>query len=128
MLWQISLLIISIAFLILVAFAVPSLLQIRRTTKSLEITSKTLNQNLPGILTNIDEITTNITDVTHSVKSQVEGLSGAVRKIQEMIEDVVNFEKTLRTEVETPVVETLGTLTAVVKGIRTFLDVLRSKS
>lgn len=127
MLWEISLLIIAIAFLLLVIFAIPSLLQVRRTAKNVEFTSHTLNQNLPGILTNLDEISTNFTHTTHSVRSQVEGLSGAVGKINEMADDVVNFEKTIRQEIETPIMETVGTLNAIIKGVRAFLDTFRTK-
>lgn len=128
MLWQISLLIIAIAFFLLVIFLVPSLLQIRRTARSVEMTSRTMNQNLPGILTNIDEITTNLTRTTQSVHQQVEGLAESVQKVRDVVDDVVNFEREIRTEVEPPIVETLATVTAVARGVRAFLDVLRSRS
>jgi len=128
MLWEISLFIIAIAFLLLVLFAIPSLLQIRKTAKSIELNSNTLNQSLPGILTNLDEITTNITKTTHITYQEIEKLSVAVAKVGEMVDDVVNFEKNLREEIEVPVVETLHTMTAIVKGVRAFLDAFRSKS
>ena len=128
MLLEISLLIIGIAFLLLVVFAIPSLLQIRRTAKSVEITSRSLNQELPSILTNMDEITTNLTNTTHTVRGQIELFSGVIDKIQEVTDDVVNFEKTIRGEIETPLIETLATLTAFVKGTRAFWDTLRTRS
>ena len=125
MLWEISLFIIAIAFLLLVLFAIPSLLQIRKTAKSLEVNSNILSKNLPGILTNLDEITTNITKTTQTASEEIEKLSQAVAKVGEMVDDVVSFEKNLREEIEVPVVETLHTLTAVVKGVRAFLDAFR---
>lgn len=125
MLWEISLFIIAIAFLLLVLFAIPSLLQIRKTAKSLEVNSNILSKNLPGILTNLDEITTNITKTTQTASEEIEKLSLAVAKVGEMVDDVVSFEKNLREEIEVPVVETLHTLTAVVKGVRAFLDAFR---
>jgi uncharacterized protein YoxC len=127
MLWEISLLIIAIAFMLLVMFAIPSLLQFRRTVKSIELTSKTLNQNLPGILTNIDEITTNLTNASQTVSEQTAGLREVVDKIQDMTDDVVNFERQIRAEIEIPIIETVSTLTAIIRGTKAFIDVLRSK-
>ncbi|MBN2366219.1 MAG: DUF948 domain-containing protein [Calditrichaeota bacterium] len=127
MLWEISLLIIAVAFLLLIIFAIPSLLQVRRTAKNLEITSKTVNQNLPGILTNLDEITTNLTQVTQSIHYQIHGIQNIVDRFQNVAEDVVDFERTLRAELESPVVETVSTISAAVKGVRAFMDTLRNR-
>jgi uncharacterized protein YoxC len=127
MLWEISLLLIAIAFLLLSIFAIPMLLQVRRTAKSLELTSKTLNQNLPGILTNLDEITTNLTHTSQAVHDQVAGLKNIVDKFQDMADDVVDFERNIRTEIEAPIMETVTTITATIKAIRAFLDALRIK-
>jgi uncharacterized protein YoxC len=127
MLWEIGVLIISIALLLFAIFSIPTLLQLRRTAKSMEQNSKTLNQNLPGILTNIDEITTNLTHVTQSIQSQVEGFQNVVDKIQDVADDVVQFERTIRNEVGSPLIETVATVTALIKGTRAFLDTLRSR-
>ena len=127
MLWEIGVIVCSIAFLLLVLFAIPSLIQLRKTTRSLEITSKTLNQNLPGILTNLDEITTNLTNTTRSVHEQMEGISQVVEKVQEIADDVVTFERNIRTEIESPIIETVATVTGVLKGVSAFLSVLRTK-
>ncbi len=127
MLWEISLLIIAIAILFLVIFAIPSIIQFRRTAKNIELTAKTLNQNLPGILTNIDEITTILSDTVHSVSEQTEGLKEGVNKIHDMIDNIVDFERQIRYEIESPLIETVSTISAIIKGSRAFIDVLRSK-
>ncbi|UCE07232.1 MAG: DUF948 domain-containing protein [bacterium] len=127
MLWEISLLLIAIAFLLLSIFAIPMLLQVRRTAKSFELTSKTLNQNLPGILTNLDEITTNLTQTTQAVHDQVDGLKSIVDKFHDMADDVVEFERSIRNEIEAPIMETVTTVSAAIKAIRAFLDALRLK-
>jgi len=127
MLWEISLLIIAIAILFLVIFAIPSINQFRRTAKNIELTAKTLNQNLPGILTNIDEITTSLSDTVHSISEQTEGLKEGVNKIHDMIENIVDFERQIREEIESPLIETVSTISAIIKGSRAFIDVMRSK-
>jgi uncharacterized protein YoxC len=119
MLWEIGVLLIGIALLLFAVFSIPTLLQLRRTAKSME--------NLPGILTNIDEITTNLTHITQSFKTQVEGFQNVVDKIQDVAEDVVQFERSIRNEVGSPIIDTIANITAVLKGIRAFLDTLRSR-
>jgi len=125
MLWEISLLIIAITIFLLVIFAIPTLLQMRRTAKSMELTATSLNQNLPGILTNLDEITTNLTHTTQSIHDNVDGLKNVVVKFQDMADDVVQFEKQIRAEIEVPIIETISSISAVVKGTRAFFDALR---
>lgn len=127
MLWEIGIFIIGISLLLFVLFAVPSLLQLRRTANSVEQTSNTLNQNLPGILTNINEITTSLTSTTQTVHSQIEGLQNVVEKIQEVADDVVQFERSIRDEMGSPIIETIATITAFVKGIQAFLEAMRTR-
>jgi len=127
MLWEISLLVIAIAFLLLSLFAIPTIVQIRRTVKNAEHTTKILNQNLPGILTNLDEITTNLTQTTQTVNEQVDSLKNVVEKFNSIADDVVDFERNIRAEIEAPIMETVNTVSAVIKATRAFLEVLRIK-
>ena len=127
MLWEISLLIIAISFLLLAIFAIPSLLQIRKSAKSLEMTTKTLNQNLPGLLTNLDELSTNLVKSTQAIHEQIDSLSGIVGKIEHVADDVVDFERTVRAQIEVPLMETVSTVSAVIKATKVFLDALRIK-
>jgi uncharacterized protein YoxC len=127
MLWEISVLIASLAFLLLVIFAIPTIIQIRRTAKNAEISIQSLNQNLPGILTNVDEITTNVTQATQSIGQNIDGLKEVVNKFHLVADDVVQFEQTIREEIEPPILGTLGTLSGILKGVRTFIEVWRGK-
>lgn len=127
MLWEISLLVIAIAFFLLILFAIPTIVQIRRTVKKAEETTKILNQNLPGILTNLDEITTNLTQTTQTVYEQVDSLKSVVDKFSLIADDVVDFERSIRAEIEAPIRETVNTVSAVIKATRAFLEVLRLK-
>jgi uncharacterized protein YoxC len=127
MLWEISLLVIAIAFSLLILFAIPTMVQIRRTVKNAEETTKILNQNLPGILTNLDEITTNLTQTTQTFYEQVDSLKSVVDKFTLIADEVVDFERNIRAEIEAPIRETVNTVSAVIKATRAFLEVLRLK-
>jgi uncharacterized protein YoxC len=127
MLWEISLLIIAVSFLLLAIFAIPSLLQIRKSAKSLELTTKTLNQNLPGILTSVDELATNLAESTSSIHHHIDSVRGIIQKFENVADDVVDFERSLRVEIERPIMEIVSTVSAVVKASRVFVDALRLK-
>jgi uncharacterized protein YoxC len=127
MLWQISVLIVSLAFLLLVIFIIPTLIQIRRTARNAEITIKSVNQNLPGILTNVDEITTNLTQATQSVHRNIDGMKEVIHKLHLVADDIVQFEQTIRQEIEPPILDTLGTFSGIAKGIKTFMEVWRRR-
>ncbi|NOX37816.1 MAG: DUF948 domain-containing protein [Calditrichaeota bacterium] len=127
MIWEISLLIVSIGFVILVAFLVPTIVQLRRTAKRVEVISDSLNHHLPAILTNLDEITTNLTSILTSGRRQVMMLEEAAQEVKGMVDDIVQLEKDIKRRIEDPFVETFTTLAAVARAIRAFLDVLKEK-
>lgn len=126
MIWQISVLIIGIAVLILVAFLVPTVLQLRRSASELEKVSSNLNRRLPGILANLEDITTNLSAILNAGRQHTDTVGEAVEEIKGLVDDVVQFEKALKKQVERPVVQTLDTITAFNRAVRIFLKVLLS--
>src|SRR4030042_849662 len=92
---DVILIVLSLAFLLFTGFSIPFLLQIWRTAKSMDLTLRMFNQNLPGIMKNLEEITTNVNRTTTTVHRQVEELSLTVRKIQGTLNLVVGMEEIL---------------------------------
>lgn len=123
---EISVVVLSVVFLLIVALSIPFLIQIWHTAKSITITLHTLNQSLPGILKNLEEITTNINRATYTVNNQIEGLTHVVGRIQSTVEIFLDLEQELRAGFISPLFRTMRTVSAVLKGTRVFLDVFRS--
>jgi len=123
---EISVVVLSVVFLLIVALSIPFLIQIWRTAKSITITLHMLNQSLPGILKNLEEISTNINKATYTVNNQIEGLTHVVGRIQGTVEIFLDLEQELRAGLISPFFRTLKTVSAVLKGTRVFLDVFRS--
>ncbi|PKN34351.1 MAG: hypothetical protein CVU61_09245 [Deltaproteobacteria bacterium HGW-Deltaproteobacteria-19] len=123
---EISLVIICGAFLLIVLFSIPFLLQIwkamKKVTQSLEI----LNRSLPGILKNLEETSANINRSTLMVSAQVEALVLCVQKFQGILTVLANVESILRGRLKHPVVRSLSTLIATARGVQTFWRVLRA--
>lgn len=120
MIIEISVLIVSIAFLALILFLIPSIIQLRKSAKRIEEVSEQLNRQLPSILENINEITTNLNDLLTNGRQQVEKLGGAV-------DDIVDFERKIKHRVEDPLVETLTTIAAITKAVRAFLVIFLNR-
>jgi hypothetical protein len=72
MTWEIGFFVISVAVLVLVLFAIPTLLQIRKTARKAEITLEVMNRELPVILQDVRQITTLASEVSRGVRFQVE--------------------------------------------------------
>ncbi|NIS38218.1 DUF948 domain-containing protein [Candidatus Saccharibacteria bacterium] len=129
MIWEISVLIVSMAILILVAFLVPTIVQFRRSAQKIEEVSANLDRHLPGILANMDEIATNLSAILIASRQQVKSLSTAVEQVRGMVDDVVTIEKRIKYQIEKPLVQTLKTVSAANKAMQVFLaTVTRSRN
>lgn len=125
MILEISALIASAALLLLVLFLIPSVVQMRRTAKRLEETSETLNANLPPILSQVHGITSNMTTTSSMLKYRAEDLATEVDRIIDLVHQGADLGKTLQQTLRYPLTESVITLTAMLKGISTFIRVWR---
>ena len=96
--WETSLFILCLAVVVLVAFTIPVLLQLRRTVRNLDVTITTLNQDLPQILKNVDFITDNIRQSVHAVRATVEETIN--RSLPSILENVDRLTSTVGKSVE----------------------------
>jgi len=123
---NISLVVLSVVVLLIALFSIPFLLQIWRTTKGIAETLELLNKSLPGILKNLEEITTNINRASSKVNDQIDGVSAALGKVQAVVGFVLDLERILLAGIRFPLIRSMGTGVALIKGIRVFLDVFRT--
>jgi uncharacterized protein YoxC len=123
---EITLIILSIAFLLLVGFFIPLLLQLWRTARGMAETLRLLNQRLPLVMKNLEEITTNINQTTTTVNRQVAEISLTLRKIQGIVGVFLGLEDVIRRRMGFPFSRTLRTCLSVARGVRVFVDSLAS--
>ncbi len=126
-LWEICIVVIAISFLFFTFFSILYLLQLRRTAKNIEIVLNTLNQSLPGVVAKIDSIAGALSDTARIVRNRTESLSLSIEKIQDMVIDVTDFEKNIRSKIESPIIQTVGTYSAFLSGVRAFLSAFFSR-
>jgi uncharacterized protein YoxC len=125
---EIVLVILSIAFLLLMIFCIPILLQIWRTAKDITITLETLNISLPLLLKNMEDITTNINNSTTIVNREIQSFSRTADRIHSVISDIVDDVQSITPwAIKSPMFQKLKNAVAIVKGIRVFADVFMKK-
>ena len=121
---EIMLIILSIAFLLIVGFFIPLLLQLWRTARAMAETLQLLNQRLPLVMMNLEEITTNINRTTTAVNRQVAEISLTVRRIQGIVGVFLGLEEVIRRRVGFSFSRTLRTCLSVARGVHVFVNSL----
>jgi uncharacterized protein YoxC len=125
---EIVLVILGIAFVLLVIFCIPILVQLSRTAKDITITLETLNKSLPLLLRNLEDITTNINNSTTIVNREIQGFSRTADRINFVISDIVDdIQSITPLAIKSPLFQKLKNVVALVKGIRVFADVFMKK-
>jgi len=124
---EISLLCLSLAVLLIVAFTVPLLWQIRRVVQGLALTQEMLQKSLPLLLQNLDEAVGIVKKTAYTVNDQVEVVAGAMRRIQDVVGVLMEFESVVRLGLRLPFFKFLRNAGAVARGVKVFLDVYTSK-
>lgn len=127
MILEIGVLILSISVFILVVFLIPTIIQIKRSARGVEKSSEILNAQLPSIVQNINQMSESLNEIISSGRKQTETLAQATREIKLMVDNIVDFERNLQKKIEEPLLETVTTLAAMTKAVRTFFIIILDK-
>jgi uncharacterized protein YoxC len=123
------LIVASIALLAIAAASVYSIMLMKDAKKvlnQLEISVREISETSRPVLENSGVITGKIREIAENVDGEVLNVKGAVDSLIGAVEDVVDFERRVRSKVEDPIMDTAGYLAAITKGVKTFLRVLKS--
>jgi hypothetical protein len=123
---EIILLVVSVAFIVIAGYAVSLLIQIRKTAKCAEETLGDINQRLPVIMKNLEEISANVNLVMNTAGKQVDNLAQTADKINSAMNFYLEKELIFREQISIPVANTFRTYGALIKGVRVFLDSLKT--
>jgi len=124
---EISLLCLSLAVLLIVAFTVPLLWQIRKVAQGLALTQEMLQKSLPAILQNLEESLGTVKRTAHIVNEQVEVAAVAMKRIQTIVGVFMELESVVRLGLRLPFFRFLRNAGAVARGVKVFLNVYTSR-
>lgn len=122
---QLSVFILCLSFFLVAVAAIPFLLQMWRTIKTLEVTLQTLNRTLPGLLENLEAITLSLRHATRTVDVQIERLSLAADRVSLGLGLLWNLRNALYLSARIPLVRKIRAVRAFGRGVRTFFNALQ---
>jgi len=78
------------------------------------------------VLENIEVITQKARAIAENIDDQVESFRTSIDGLREMVDSVTEFERRLQERIEEPILDTVGTIAAVIKGFQAFFARLRA--
>jgi len=114
------------ALTILCVYLITVIVRVRNILTIVEHDIKELTAKALPVFSNLEIITEKIKTVTDNIDEQVDLVKNSISAIKEIIDNIVNFEQKVQEKIEEPVLESVGTLLAVFKGVRTFIARLRA--
>ena len=129
--WSSLLVIVEVAALValtvLCVYLITVLVRVRNLISVVEQDFRELSAKAIPIFENLEVITYKVKNVTESIDEQVESVKHSINAIRQVADNIADFERRVQERVEEPVMETIGTLTAVIKGVQAFFSRLRSQ-
>ena len=110
----------------LCVFLVLFLRRLRVTLDSLEKDVRELSNRALPIMDNLEVITDKVRNIADNVDDQIELVKDSINAVREIADNVVDFERRVQARIEEPVLETIGSIAAVVKGVRAFFVRLKA--
>jgi len=98
------------------------------TSKFEELTAevKDVKAKLNPVIEKSGLVADNVNLILSKVKDNIDLLETSVTKINNVVDDVVEFERKVQSKIEPPVMETANTIYALSAGIKTFFDSYKS--
>jgi uncharacterized protein YoxC len=116
----------DVAIITLCVFLIAFVIRLKSFFLTVETDLKEFNTKAFPVLDNLEVITDKLRNVSENIDDQVELVKDSINSIREIADNVVDFERRVQSRIEEPVLETIGTIAAVLKGVRTFFVRLRA--
>ncbi len=128
--WQLMLVIFEIialaALSVLCVYLITVIIRIRNILTVVEQDVRELTSKALPVFENLEVITDKVKNITESIDEQVEAVRHSIDSIREVADNVVDFERRVQERLEEPVLETIGTIAAIFKGVRAFMTRMRA--
>jgi uncharacterized protein YoxC len=114
-----------VAITVLCVYIITVLVRIRKLLDIVETDVKEFSSRAIPIFHNLEIITDKVRHVTESVDEQIDLIKSSLQSMKEIADNIVDFEKRVQERIEEPVMESIGVVAAVFKGVRAFFARLR---
>lgn len=86
-----------------------------------EITGRTL-----PVLDNMEVITARVKGMTENIEDQLQAVRDSFVSVKSVADNIVSLERRVQERVEGPILDSLAYVSAVIKGVRTFVQRVRA--
>jgi uncharacterized protein YoxC len=102
------------------------LLRVRDILNTIEKDFKEMTTRTIPILDNLEFITARVKVITENIDDQVASVRESINSVKQVALNVVELERRVQERIEGPILEGVALAAAVVKGVRTFIDRVRT--
>jgi uncharacterized protein YoxC len=102
------------------------LLRIRDIMQNVEKDVKEMTSRALPVLENMEYITSRVKSITENVDEQLTLVRGSILSVKQIADNVVDLERRVQERLEGPILETVAFVSAVFRGVRTFIDRARA--
>lgn len=102
------------------------LLRVKELLSGFEKDMKEMTSRALPILENMEYITSRVKSITESIDDQVLIVRESVGSMKEIADNIVALERKVQERVEGPILDTIGFIAALFKGVRTFFERVRA--
>ncbi len=125
MLMSISVTVIAAFIVIFVIALIPLLVQLRRTAKEAEKLLETTRLQIAPIAHDVARVMDDVRDIVKQAQRQMGKVEESVDAVRDTVVKLRDVETLLRDRIEKPLLGIVGTVGALVKGVRVFLQYVR---
>ncbi len=111
---------------ILCIYLITVLVRFKKTLGEVERDVRDISARVVPILENTEYVTTRLKSIAESIDDQVLTVRDSIASIRQVADNIVELERRVQDRIEGPLLEGISFASAVVRGIRTFLERIRS--
>ena len=111
---------------ILCVYLITVLVQLKKTLGEVERDMKEISTRVVPVLENTEYVTTRLKSIAESIDDQVLTVRDSIGSIRQVAENIVDLERRVQDRIEGPLLDGISFASAVVRGIRTFIERVRS--
>jgi uncharacterized protein YoxC len=111
---------------ILCVYLITVLVQLKKTLGEVERDMKEISTRVVPVLENTEYVTTRLKSIAESIDDQVLTVRDSIGAIRQVAENIVDLERRVQDQIEGPLLDGISFASAVVRGIRTFIERVRS--
>ena len=111
---------------ILCVYLITVLVQLKKTLGEVERDMKEISTRVVPVLENTEYVTTRLKSIAESIDDQVLTVRDSIGSIRQVAENIVDLERRVQDRIEGPLLDGISFASAVVRGIQTFIERVRS--